>query len=262
VDPTVGTRGVGAWSAVGTGPRGRVGVLVLHGFTANTAGTRPLGEHLATEGFTVEVPLLPGHGTSPRDLARTSYRDWYGLAEQRLDALRRGCDQVALVGHSMGGTLVLDLASRRPADVAAVAVINPLILHPTQPLARLSPVLQYLVPYVPRDAAGMPTNDLARRGVDEQAYRLVPSRAARSLIVELRRIRGQLIDLQQPLLVVWSPEDHTVPAANARELFAYVGSIDTTELVCDRSYHLPQLDHDEQKVADGIATFLAEATRT
>jgi carboxylesterase len=257
MEAVVSIPGAEPWSASGHGARGEVGVIVTHGFTGNPRATRPLGQRLAAEGFTVEVPLLPGHGTHHRDLGSTRYADWVACVERTLDHLSRTCRAVVLIGHSMGGTITLDLASRRPRDVAGVVVINPQILDPTQPLARLAPLLQYVVPYVPRDLAGLPSNDIARPGVTEGAYGMVPARAARSLIVELPRIRSQLAELIQPLLVVWSPDDHTVSSSNARGLPEVVGSVDVTELVCERSYHLPQIDYDADRVEDAVIRFVA-----
>lgn len=258
MDAVVTVPGAQPWSAAGLGARGRTGVVVTHGFTGNPIATRPLGQQLAAAGYTVEVPCLPGHGTDHRDLARTRYDDWYGALERVLDHLLGGCDRVVLIGHSMGGTLTLDLASRRPDDVAAAVVINPQVLDPTQLLARLAPVLQYLVPYVPRELAGLPADDIARPGVHEGSYPKVAARAARSLIAQLPRIRAQLLDLTSPLLVVWSPEDHTVPAVNATELLDLVGSADLRRFVCHRSYHVPMLDHDAEALEAAILAFLAD----
>lgn len=258
MDAMVSTPGAEPWSATGRGSEGRVGVLLVHGFTGNPLATRPLGQRLAADGYCVEVPLLPGHGTSHRDLAGTQYDDWAGAVGRVLDRLVATCDQVVLVGHSLGGTIVLDLASRRPDDVDGVVVINPQVSDPEQWLARLAPVLAYLVPFVPRDMAGMPTNDLARPDVEEHAYALVSAQAARSLIKQLPRIRTQLIDLVQPLLVVRSLQDHTVPPNNSLEVMQRVGSGDVRELVCERSYHVPQLDYDADDVEAAIAAFVGE----
>lgn len=250
------------WSATGTGARGRVGVVVSHGFTGNPIATRPLGQHLAEQGYTVEVPCLPGHGTTHRDLGRTRYSDWYGALDAHVDELSARCEQVVLIGHSMGGTLTLDLASRRPHDLASAVTINAQVLDPTQPLARLAPLLQHLVPYLPRDLAGLPTDDIARPGVEEGSYPKVAAKAAQSLIAQLPRIRAQLLDLTAPLLVVWSPQDHTVPSVNSHELLDLVGSADLDQFVCHRSYHAPMLDYDDEHLAQAITAFIARTTRT
>jgi len=256
VESAVSIPGAEPWSAVGHGRRADDAVVVVHGFTGNPIATRPLGEQLAAEGYTVEVPLLPGHGTSHRDLATTRYGDWYGALDGLLDRLRRRSRQVAVVGHSLGGTLALDLASRRPGDVAAVAVINPTVRAPRGLLPRLAGALQFVVPYVPRELAGMPANDLVRDGVEEGSYGLVATRAAHSLLAELDRVRTGLLDLTAPLLVIRSTVDHTVDPRNAREVLEFAASRDLRELTCRDSYHAPQLDVDAGLVAATLSRFL------
>ncbi len=258
MDAAVSIPGAEPWSAVGHGRRGREAVIVVHGFTGNPIGTRPLGQHLAAHGYTVEVPLLPGHGTSHHDLARTRYADWYAAVDRLVDHLGERCSRVAVIGHSMGGTLALDVAARRPQDIAAVVVINPSVRAPAGLLPKLSGLLQYVVPFIPRELAGMPANDIARDGVEEGSYALVPARAARSLLVELDRVRAGLLDVTAPLLVVRSLEDHTVSPNNAREVLEFAGSRDLRELVCRDSYHVPQLDEDGPLVAATITAFLDE----
>ena len=55
---------------------GRVGALVLHGFTGQPLSVKPWGQHLAGAGLSVEVPRLPGHGTRWQDLNLTTWNDW------------------------------------------------------------------------------------------------------------------------------------------------------------------------------------------
>lgn len=252
--------GAQAWAATGEGERARVGIAVVHGFTGNPNSTRPVAERLHRDGYTVEVPLLPGHGTTVKEMARTRYADWRREAERILDDLRRRCDQVVLVGLSMGGTLCLDLAGSRPKDVAGVVVINAQLLAPEQFLAKFAPVLQYVAPIVPRDLAGLPSDDIAKPGADERAYPSVPAKAAQSLIRELPRIRAQLLDADMPILVAYSPQDHSVPAKNSRAIREYVASADVTELVLERSYHVATLDYDAELLEDAIVAFVERVT--
>lgn len=244
------------WRTAGDDEHGRTGVVLTHGFTGNPRATTPLGQLLQQRGHTVDVVRLPGHGTTVRDLARTRYADWRRAVGEALDRAVADCDRVVLVGHSMGGTLSLDLASARPADVAGVVVINALVVEPREPLARLAPILQYVLPMVPRDLAGLPTDDIARPDVSEGAYAWVPAKASVSLVAELSRIRSQLLDLVQPLLVVSSPQDHTVSPDNSDSLMELVGSADAQRLVCQRSYHIPQLDWDREQVEEAVVAFV------
>src|SRR5664280_811509 len=113
------------WSADG----GSHGVLVLHGFTGNPQSMRPLAEAVAAAGYTVELPLLPGHGTAVEDLVPTRWDDWSEGAEAAYRALAARCDKVVVSGLSMGGTLTCWLAARHP-EIAGIAVVNPLIQAP------------------------------------------------------------------------------------------------------------------------------------
>jgi carboxylesterase len=260
MEAVVTVPGAEPWSAVGRGRRGQVGVVVIHGFMGSPRVTRPLGQRLASAGYTVEVPLLPGHGTHHRDLGGTRYRDWYDHLSRIVDHLHARCTAVVLVGHSVGGTLALDLATRDPDRVAGVVTVNAMITAPTGLLARALPALQFVVPYVPRWVLGVPADDIARPGVEEGAYRVVASRSGRSIVRELPRIRSQLLDLTQPLLVVRSTVDHVVPPTDADELTALVGSGDIRELVCEHSYHVVMLDHDAPRVEEAVLAFLRDAT--
>ena len=69
--------GADPWSA----PGGPHGVLVLHGFTGNPQSMRPLAEALAKAGLTVDMPLLPGHGTAVEDMLPTRWEDWSSAAD-------------------------------------------------------------------------------------------------------------------------------------------------------------------------------------
>ena len=85
---------------------------------------RGLAERLARDGFSVDLPLLPGHGTSPEDLKTTSWQDWCQAAEAALLSLQERCDAVVVVGLSMGGALSLWLGTRHP-ELKALVLINP-----------------------------------------------------------------------------------------------------------------------------------------
>lgn len=250
------------WSSAGRARRGQTGVVVVHGFAGSPRTTRPFGQRLAAAGYTVEVPLLPGHGTDVGDLARTRYRDWSEQLQRIVDHLAARCSRVVLIGHGVGGTLSLDLASRRHDQIAAVVAINAQISAPSSLWARTAPVSQFVVPYLPRGLAGLPRDDIARDDVQEGGYAVVATRAARSLVRELPRIRHQLLDLTQPLLVVRSTVDHLVPPSDAIELMELVGSGDVRELVCERSYHVVLLDHDAPLVEEAVLGFLEDVTAT
>lgn len=233
----------------GEGDNAKVGVVVSHGFTGNPNSMRPMAERLAAEGYAVELVRLPGHGTNVKDMATTRYRDWRGEVERAVKDLSSRCDKVVIVGLSMGGTIAVDVATALPDLVHGVMPINATVLNRDGLLAKVAPYLEKIIPMVPAKAAGLAENDIAKGG-DEKAYDKVPAAAANSLIAELPRIRAKLLDLKQPIVVAWSPQDHSVPPKNSEALVELVGSSDVTKVVCERSYHVATLDHDAGKLED------------
>src|SRR5215510_3228272 len=92
-----------------TGGR-KVGVVVCHGFTGSPYSMKPWARHLAEHGFAVEVPLLPGHGTTWQEMNRTRWADWYAELTRAFEKVAAENDVVVAAGLSMGGALVLRLA--------------------------------------------------------------------------------------------------------------------------------------------------------
>jgi carboxylesterase len=248
--------GCEAWSSPGNGPRGGVGIVVSHGFTGNPTSTRPLGAALAARGFAVDVVRLPGHGTHWRDMKHTRYRDWRGEVERAVERMAAQGKRTLLVGISMGGTITLDLACARPDVLVGACVINGAYLDRAGLVAKLAPILQYVLPVVPAKAAGLAANDIARGG-DERAYPMVPTRAARSAMIELPRIRAAASGLRVPIVIAYSPQDHSVPAENSRTLLRMLAGKDATELVLPRSFHVATMDHDAELIVDAV-TALAD----
>lgn len=243
--------------AVGEGARARTAVVLVHGFSGNPRATRPLAEVLHADGYTVDAVRLPGHGTTVKDFTRSRYDDYLRTVDEAVTRAGADADTVVLVGHSMGGTLSLDVTSSRPQDLAGVVAINPQIQDPEQLLAKLAPVLQHVLPVVPRDLAGLPTDDMAMPGVSEGAYPKISAKAAQSLITRLPTIRERLGDCRVPLLLVTSPDDHTVPAANSDTVATLYGG-PVTRVTAARSYHVPQLDWDRELVEQAVRDFVAE----
>src|SRR3954451_8659309 len=104
---------------------GPVGAVLCHGLTGIPGSMRPWAEGLAGAGLTVRVPRLPGHGTRWQDANKVTWQDWYDELERAFDDVRSRCEQIFVLGLSMGGTLALRLAQQRGADVTGVVVVNP-----------------------------------------------------------------------------------------------------------------------------------------
>ena len=93
----------------------------------------------ARRGFAVEIPRLPGHGTTWREMLPTRYDDWRAAVHATTKRLKERYEHVVLVGLSMGGTLSLDVASGTDARVSGVVTINAQILDREGFVVKLGP---------------------------------------------------------------------------------------------------------------------------
>ena len=95
----------------------QTGCLLLHGFTSSPHDMHLLGEILHKKGYTVHIPLLPGHGTSEKNLKNIKWYQWFEAAKNELFQLRKTCKKVFVIGFSMGGSLgVQDFKSKFGAE--------------------------------------------------------------------------------------------------------------------------------------------------
>jgi len=207
---------------------------------------------LAAEGFSVRVPLLPGHGTRWRDLNTTVWQDWYAALDRSLDELSARCDRVAVAGLSMGGALALRLAASRPSEVAAVVVVNPTVNIENRAL----PWVKYLR-HVLASTSGI-AGDIKKPGVSEAGYDRTPLRALHSQTELWADTRRLLPHVKQPLLYFRSPEDHVVDDSSTAIIMENVDS-DIAELrLLHDSYHVATLDNDAPQIFEESLQFLVE----
>lgn len=231
---------------------GPVGVLLSHGFTGSPASMTPWGRRLAAAGHAVEVPRLPGHGTTWQDMNTTTWRDWYGEVDAALTRLRGTCERVAVCGLSMGGALALRLAEHRPEDVDALVLVNPAIA-----LKRLD--LKF-VPVLSRVLASMPGigNDIKMPGQDEIGYDRTPLKALASQLQLWRDVRQNLDRVTAPTLLFRSREDHVVDDTTAGLVMRGISSPVRELVELTNSYHVATLDHDAQVIMERSDRFIAD----
>ena len=229
---------------------GPVGVLVIHGFTGSPVSMRPWAEYLAAEGFTVELPRLPGHGTRWEDMAVTRWEDWYSEVDRTLTDLKSRCEQVFVAGLSMGGSLTLRLAEQRPGDVAGLILVNPAV-HTERWDRHLLPVVRHIVKAFP----GI-INDTKKPGVDEGGYTKLPLNAVYSLLQAWATIKTDIARVSSPMLLMHSREDHVVEPSNSEWIMKNVSSTDRTEVWLENSYHVATLDNDAPLIFSTSVDFI------
>jgi pimeloyl-ACP methyl ester carboxylesterase len=116
-------------SAPGSGPTaGRLPLVMIHGLGVSGRTLLPLARRLASE-RAVLVPDLPGFGRSPAPRPpRPRALDVSGLAAAVAAAMSAaGCARAAILGHSLGGQVAVELADRFPQRVARLVLVAPTV---------------------------------------------------------------------------------------------------------------------------------------
>lgn len=240
------------WSSPGGGPHG---ALVLHGFTGSPVSMRPLAEALAGAGFAVEMPRLPGHGTSVQDLAQTSWDDWLAEAEHSLAAVqaRTADGRVVVAGLSMGGALTVALAEDHP-ELAGIVLINAPVSAPPELTAGLEGMMAGGVDII--DSIG---GDIADPDADEASYDATPLRPLLSMLTAGEQVRERLSEIGQPTLIITSRQDHVVNPGDSDILAEQIaGPVERAWL--EKSYHVATLDFDKAEVEQRTVDFARRVT--
>ena len=101
---------------------GKPAFVFVHGWTCNRSFFAPQAAHFARQHRVVSIDLR-GHGESDKPqgpYTRAQDADDIASVIEQL-----GLGPVVAVGHSMGGTIVLQLAAAHPACVAAIVMVDP-----------------------------------------------------------------------------------------------------------------------------------------
>lgn len=233
--------------------RGRVCVVLTHGFNGEPAEMRGLEDRLRAAGFGTRNLLLPGHGSTLRDFAASRWEQWAGAiqAEARA-ALARG-ERVVLVGHSMGASACLLVAAREPEVAGVVALCPP--LHMDVPSKFLVTRLRRVLPYFPAGVEDVRDRRGARQLYRRKVYRWTPLAAAQSLFEGLAELRDALPAIVCPTLVLCARHDHVVPVRDGLETYTAIGAEQKELIVLERSFHAVTKDVERQLVLDEVERF-------
>lgn len=231
------------------------GILLIHGFCGSARQMRFLAEGLHSAGYTVCVPLLPGHGSTIQQMRKSTFRQWHDCVRTAYINLHEECSFVAVAGHSMGGVLALLLAEEYPVD-AVIALSAP--MHLAGVRGMLSPfsfVAAPFIPYVKWPGERRYPNDFLID--DHLCYETLPVAKVNDLFRLMRRARRDLFAVTAPVLTVQSKDDPTVSASSPRIISSGVSSSVRRHAALSCSGHLIPLGPERNKVLSAMINFLA-----
>jgi pimeloyl-ACP methyl ester carboxylesterase/predicted ester cyclase len=147
---------------------GRPTAVLVHGWCSNRGDLRALGDALVT-GYRIVALDAPGHGDSEVPDAAAARLAIPAQADDLaalLDTL--GVRDALLIGHSSGGAVAVELATRRPDLAAAAVALDATLLFRKEVLTGVEPLMAALRTPAWRDAmrgfltaSYLPTDDPA-----------------------------------------------------------------------------------------------------
>jgi carboxylesterase len=237
-----------------------IGCLIIHGFMASPGEVGWLGSHLADLGHTVYVPRLTGHGIDPVYMSRMRWEDWYAHVIDGYYLLQQQCDQVYVIGHSMGGLLAMLLTLKQPVDGLVMAA-SP--VHVPHPLMRFTRWLSWIRPYTHHPGTeklnAIIRAEQERRG--EPAYSRVhyprwSSRAVYELYRLIRTASDHLNQVTAPLLLLYAERDATASLDNMHHIAQQVQSDLVQTYILTQGEHIIFQDDGREEAFAAVADFI------
>lgn len=205
---------------------------------------RELGERLAEAGITAMGPVLPGHRTTPEDLARTSWRDWFAATQAGIAHLKTLVDELWVMGISAGASLALHAAAHDLSLAGVVALGTPIRIRGLSP--RLMRIVAGVYPFQ-RKRGGSSIRDPVARA-QHPSYWRVPLAAVASLAEFLDHLWEDLPEVQAPVLLLHARHDSVAPPADVALILDRLGSRHKSAVWIENSDHIITEDFGKEEV--------------
>jgi carboxylesterase len=225
------------------------GCLLIHGFTGSPYEISPLAEHLeAHTDWLIRTPTLAGHGNVGASLKETSWKDWIASAEEELQRMLEQCEEVFVIGFSMGGLIASHLSTKYP--------ISKLVL--------LSPAVYYMdAQRLVREVSGtikdfFHDQPSAFESLEKYKKKLgsTPMKAVlnfKKLVKELRPVFG---NIQVPILIIHGERDNVAQPKGAHYIYKKVKSEEKEIMFLKQSRHVVCRDCEVDIIFKKVDQFL------
>ena len=254
-------------------------VLLVHGLGGTQYDLGSMHKRLKNAGFVTHSLTLPGHGTSPEDLAGVRAEAWVDAVLAKYAEAEREHDELHLMGMCMGALLAAETAKRtgHGRKGRLVLLAPPIFIDGwATPWYRGFRRLLYHVPGLP---ARMKIEEEDPFGIkNEQLRAIVKAKFERgenfhyvwvplACVREVDRLRGWVMKgldkLACETLVVHAREDELTSLRSADFLAEQINSGSATRarvVVLENSYHMVAVDNDREIVARSVLDFFGVAS--
>jgi len=225
-----------------------IGCLCIHGFTGAPYEVEPLVRFLKEKtNWHIVSPTLPGHGETLR-LKGIGYHDWIDHAESELKKLLETCEQVYVIGFSMGGLIASYLAVHYPVDKLVLLSAAAYYMNPKQLALDVREMLSDTF------KGGLLENEMFLR------YKRKIKETPLTATLQFRRlvsyVRPLLSDIHVPTFIAQGEVDGIVPPKSARFLFDKISATEKKILFFQNAKHLICHCQERNQLFEEVLVFL------
>jgi carboxylesterase len=237
-------------------PGGKIGCLLIHGFTGTPKEMRMLADSLSLEKYTILGVRLAGHATDLEDMGHSTWRDWLASVEDGLNILRGCTDRQVVMGLSMGGVLSMMAAAR--FNIKGVITFSAPCGLPADPRAKFLPYFSWLIPQISK---GKPDWHNLEAMEDHVDYPGFPTRSVLQLQQLIGVMKEELPQVKVPALMIQSHGDHSIPAESMDTLYDNISSTDKTRLWVENSGHVVIREPERELIFSEVKKFIKRITQ-
>ncbi len=233
---------------------GKLGILLLHGFTSALDAVSGLIPTLENLGVEYEMPVLRGHNATPDALIGVTHKDWYDDAYAALEKLSQRAERIIVIGLSMGGVVALDLCAKdHPLKNKIVGCVTwAAALGFVNSLAWMAkPLSIFFKKWKGQDSFNDPE---CRK--NNHNYQTFPTKAFVELYDYAHDMRKRLEDVEIPLRIIHSELDQVVPYKTSQLLYDSVCSPFCERYTLHKSGHELGQDCEADTVFELTADFI------
>jgi len=232
---------------------GRRVALLIHGFSSSPQEVRELGKYLSKRGWTVDAPLLIGHGTQPSDLKNIKYQQWYDQLEKRILHYKKQNRPISLIGVSLGGCLAFHLAAVHDIQ-CVISVGTPVYFHFGRVWRVFLPLIRWFKTYHRKRFPKRHLHALKNR----VHYKEIPVKSIYQVFRGIKCMKKSLSKVSCPTLILQSDDDAILKAKSAYYLYKNIKSKNKRIEWVSNSYHVVLLDRLKSEVFKKINSFLVQ----
>jgi carboxylesterase len=237
-------------------PGNSTGCLLVHGFTGTPKEMRTLGEHLASQGYTVLGIRLAGHATRITDMMRTRWWDWVASVEDGYNLLKPISKRIIVIGLSMGGILSLHAAARFKVD-GVITMSAPYSLPGDWRVPFLG-LLSLVKPEISKGPSDWHDQKSPRTHV---AYENYPTRCFRDLQALMQETHKNLPEVKCPALLMQSSADSTILPNSMKSYYDLLGTKNKEMIMLNNSGHIITYEPERDIVFDGCSKFVRQISQ-